>query len=262
VFVAARHPITTVQAALRLLENGRNPAQVGRALALPESTVSNWRRGRVPARALAAEAGVTFCPDCGGEAHRFEALPPGEYAYLLGSYLGDGCIFHSGRTTYLRITQDVAYPGIVEEACAAIEVIRGHRPNVARDPRGQRCVHIVSYWNPWPCLLPQHGPGRKHKRKIALEEWQWELVQAAPGQFLRGLVHTDGWRGTNRVFVKGKRYEYPRYQFSNRSDDIRRLFTDVCDLLGIAWRPWGRWHVSVARRDAVARLDEFVGLKY
>jgi hypothetical protein len=62
--------------------------------------------------------------------------------------------------------------------------------------------------------------------------------------------------------VKGKGYAYPRYQFSNRSADIRRIFTDTCDLLGIAWRPWGRWHISVARRESVAKLDEFVGLKH
>jgi hypothetical protein len=111
-------------------------------------------------------------------------------------------------------------------------------------------------------LFPQHGPGRKHKRKIELVEWQREIVRAAPGEFLRGLIHTDGWRGTNRVRVKGKDYAYPRYQFSNRSDDIRTLFTDVCDMLEIAWRPWGRWHISVARREAVAKLDAFVGYKH
>jgi hypothetical protein len=27
----------------------------------------------------------------------------------------------------------------------------------------------------------------------------------------------------NRVTVKGKTYAYPRYQFCNRSDDIRRI---------------------------------------
>jgi hypothetical protein len=86
-------------------------------------------------------------------------------------------------------------------------------------------------------------------------------VDSQPGHFLRGLIHTDGWRGLNRVFVKGRWYEYPRYQFSSRSDDIRRLFTDACDRIGVAWRPWGRWHISVARREAVARLDEFVGPK-
>ena len=56
-------------------------------------------------------------------------------------------------------------------------------------------------------------------------------------------------------------YEYPRYQFSSRSDDIRRIFTDACDLLDVEWRRWGRWHISVARSDSVAKLDKFVGLK-
>lgn len=63
------------------------------------------------------------------------------------------------------------------------------------------------------------------------------------------------------MHVKGRTYEYPRYQFSNRSDDIRQPFTYACDLVGVAWRPWGRYHISVARRDAVLRLDEFVGPK-
>ena len=29
----------------------------------------------------------------------------------------------------------------------------------------------------WPCLFPQHGPGRKHTRKIELEQWQVIFVQ-------------------------------------------------------------------------------------
>jgi hypothetical protein len=63
------------------------------------------------------------------------------------------------------------------------------------------------------------------------------------------------------VHVKGKDYAYPRYQFSNRSDDIRRLFTDTCDKLGVEWRPWTRFHVSVAKRSSVALLDSFIGPK-
>jgi hypothetical protein len=82
-----------------------------------------------------------------------------------------------------------------------------------------------------------------------------------PGAFLRGLLHSDGWRGANRVQVKGRCYEYPRYQFSNRSEDIRRLFTQTCDQVGVEWRRWGRWHISVARRDSVAKLDRMVGPK-
>ena len=117
-----------------------------------------------------------------------------------------------------------------------------------------------STWKQWACYFPQHGPGRKHKRKIELVPWQEEIVDAEPGPFLRGLIHSDGWRGVNRVRSKGKDYEYPRYQL-NRSDDIRKLFTDACDRLGVRWRPWTRYHMSVAHRDSVAILDTFVGPK-
>ena len=113
----------------------------------------------------------------------------------------------------------------------------------------------------WRCLFPQHGRGKKHERNIELADWQRELVACAPGSLLRGLIHTDGWRATNRVVSKGKTYEYPRYQFSNRSDDIRRIFTNACDALGIEWRSWTRYHVSVAKRSAVAQLDAYVGPK-
>jgi hypothetical protein len=57
-------------------------------------------------------------------------------------------------------------------------------------------------------------------------------------------------------------YEYPRYMFSNESPDILRLCGETLDLLGVAWRFSRRNAISVARREAVARLDEFVGPKY
>ena len=87
------------------------------------------------------------------------------------------------------------------------------------------------------------------------------MLDEAPKAFLCGLIHTDGWRGLNRVHVKGHDYAYPRYQFSSRSDDIRKLFTDTCDKLGVEWRRWTRYHISVARRDSVALLDSFIGPK-
>ena len=192
--------------------------------------------------------------------HDFAGLAATPYLYVLGVYLGDGTISHNRRTMSLRIACDVRYPGLIAEMVDAIGAVRGREPHVARLRRSE-CAVITSYWNSWPCLLPQHGPGRKHKRPIVLESWQRDLVGDDPRGLIRGLIHTDGWRGVNKVHVKGRDYAYPRYQFSNRSDDIRRIFTDACDLLGIAWRPWGRWHISIARRDSVALLDEFVGLK-
>jgi hypothetical protein len=110
-------------------------------------------------------------------------------------------------------------------------------------------------------VRPQHGVGRKHTRQIALAPWQQRIVDAQPGQLVRGLIHSDGWRGVNRVRHPKRTYEYVRYQFTNRSDDIRHIFCDACDALGIEWRVMKSDTISVARRDSVARLDAFVGAK-
>ena len=56
----------------------------------------------------------------------------------------------------------------------------------------------------WPCLFPQHGKGVKHDRPIVLADWQDAIVDEHPDQLVRGLLHSDGWRGTNRVVVKEK----------------------------------------------------------
>jgi hypothetical protein len=58
-----------------------------------------------------------------------------------------------------------------------------------------------------------------------------------------------------------KTYEYIRYMFTNVSSDIRGLFTWACDLAGIPWRPTTAWDISIAQRDSVRILDEFVGPK-
>ncbi|MEU6034937.1 hypothetical protein ABZ801_05985 [Actinomadura sp. NPDC047616] len=106
----------------------------------------------------------------------------------------------------------------------------------------------------------------KHTRKIELADWQQEIVDEHTEEFIRGLIHSDGCRSMNRVrrpLKDGDRwYEYPRYTFSNESKDIQRIFTNALDRLDIAWRQMNRKNISVARREAVARLDEFVGPKY
>lgn len=127
-------------------------------------------------------------------------------------------------------------------------------------------VDVNSQSKHWPCLFPQHGPGRKHERKIALVAWQQKIVDGFTEEFVRGLIHSDGCRTTNRVRKRlrdGDRwYEYPRYNFTNVSLDIQRLFTDALDRLGIAWAQMNAKNISVAKREAVGRLDEFVGPKY
>jgi len=115
----------------------------------------------------------------------------------------------------------------------------------------------------WPCMFPQYGPGRKHMRTTKLQPWQRTIVLENPGNFARGLFHADGYRGINRVrrHLAGGDcwYEYPRYLFTNESGDILRLCVETLEQLGVAWRFSRRNAISVARREAVARLDECVG---
>ena len=254
-----QHPPAVIDQALQLLDEGKTLRATAAELGVSRHTVRNWRRGRLPQNHLASR-GADWCGTCGA-VHPFEALACPAYPYLLGLYLGDGCLARQERTWSLRLEMDVAYPRINKDARRAMELVSPTGgASIHRYP-GRNSVTILGYSRSWRCLFPQHGPGKKHQRRIALEPWQERLVHRDPRPFVRGLIQSDGWRGLNRVTVKGRNYAYPRYQFSNRSDDIRRLFTDACDLLGIAWRPWGRWHISVARRDAVARMDEFVGPK-
>jgi hypothetical protein len=79
--------------------------------------------------------------------------------------------------------------------------------------------------------------------------------------FLRGLIHSDGYRGMNPVTSHGKRYEYPRYQFCNASCDIRDIFYAACRHIGVEARRMNERNISIAKRQHVARLDEFIGPK-
>ena len=182
-------------------------------------------------------------------------LPQVSYTYLLGLYLGDGCISSHHRHVFrLRIVCANAYPGLIQRCESAMAEVLPNK--VSRTPK-IGCTEVASYSKHWPCLFPQHGPGRKHERRIELVPWQQELVDLDPRPLVRGLLHSDGCRVLN--WVNGT--PYPRYHFSNVSADIRGIFGRACDQLGTEWRPNNPVNLSVARRGSVALLDEFVGPK-
>jgi hypothetical protein len=188
------------------------------------------------------------------------------HAYLLGLYLGDGCLTNPGRTWQLRVACDAKYPRLIEEGAAVIARHVPHGRVHRRARRDSACVILESGWKDWPTLFPQHGPGRKHERPIVLADWQREIVERHPGQFVRGLIHSDGSRSINRFKTKlpsGRvaEYAYARYFFSNLSADIRRLFCGACDLLSVRWTQSNQRNISIAHRPSVEILDDCVGPK-
>lgn len=251
--------VEEVHDVLRLAECGLNDCAISRLTGIPRCTVRDWRAGKVP-RYVRSAAGS--CRACGHPQHSFDRLSLPEYSYLLGLYLGDGCITTHARGVHrLQISLDRAYPGIVEECMAAMTaVMPASKVNVIQRP-DEQTDDVLSYSKAWPCLIPQHGPGKKHLRPIDLLEWQRQLIQRDPRPLLRGLIHSDGSRHINTIRHPKRTYRYTRYEFTNLSEDIKRIFCDACDLLGVDWRVMNRKTISVARRASVAQLDEFIGPK-
>jgi hypothetical protein len=242
-----------VELALSLVAMGNSDVEVARRTGIPRSTVRDWRVGRVPG-GIGVGARVRACPICHPESAQ---LPEPDYAYLLGMYLGDGYVSKHPRTYCLRIFLDAAYPEIVRACRRALEVVRpANRAWVGRSKKC-RCNVVMMYSNHWPCLLPQMGPGRKHERSIRLAPWQQTVVSRQHEAFIRGLIHSDGCR----VVANDRGVKSVRYHFSNRSEDIKRIFCESLDALGVRWtRPCDR-EIAIYRKASTARLDEFIGPK-
>lgn len=244
--------------ALLLIHLGLTDGQSASACGVSRRTVRRWRTTRRPP----------------GEAWRRRRPAPGEwtppcrrsYGYLLGLYLGDGYVANAAGSPFLQISLDARYPGIVSECRRALAAtFAGATPHIY-ERRGSEC-RVVQLSSPkLPAAFPQHGPGRKHERSIELSAWQREITRPGPRPLLRGLLHSDGCRCVNRfrtALPSGRtaEYAYARYFLSNLSPDIRRIFCEHCELLGIRWSQSNARNISVSDRCSVAALDVFVGPK-
>lgn len=243
------------ESATGLLALGLEVAEVAGATGVPLSTVGNWAR-------------------CGPRCRRANPLAsawrpgdPAAYAYLLGAYLGDGCVVPHARGSShdLRLYLDALHSGVVDEVFAAVETVFPGVP-VRRFRRKARCEVVRTSHSSVRAAFPQHGRGKKHQRPIRLEPWQCEITAAHPRQLIRGLIHSDGCRCVNRFKTelpsgRVREYSYVRYFFSNLSEDIKDIFCSHCDMLGVRWSRANARYVSVHDRRSVAILDGFVGPK-
>jgi hypothetical protein len=239
------HPPALRHEARTLIAAGVNDCEVTRRLGLPRTTVRDIRR----------HGGRLVCPRCWRPTPSV-TFTAADYAELLGLYLGDGHIAALSRTQKLRISLDAGYEQIVVDADALLRrCFPANRVGRVLADRGATVVLHVHHAH-LACLFPQYGPGKKHHRRIVLEDWQQSLVATAPWALLRGLIRSDGCVFVNRT----GRYEYLSYQFTNLSQDILDLFVATCEGLGLRPRRTLRY-VRLNRRQDVARLLAHVGKK-
>ncbi len=249
-----------VESALRASDSGLPDRDNAQRHGVAVKTIRRWRRlYQRRGQPRGQQHTSAQCPRCDGA-----DLDVGAYSELLGWYLGDGHISRGRRDVYgLHIFNDLKYRQLNEHIIQLMRKVKpGGRPHTRELPG---CLVITVSWKHWPCLFPQHGPGRKHLRTLVLEDWQREIIEAEPAAFLRGLFHSDGCRVNNwaQRMVAGemKRYDYPRWQFVNHSAEIRQWCCEALDAVGVPWRLSSWKTVSVSTRAGVARLDELIGQK-
>lgn len=175
-------PQVTVDSALRASDAGVPDAVNAVRHEVAVKTIRRWRREyQRKGRPRGQQHLAPPCPRCDDAPLDHEA-----YAELLGWYLGDGYLSTGRRDVFnLHIYNDMQYTHDNEHILALMRRVKPRgRPHTRLIPGA--LVLTVS-WKHWPCLLPQHGPGRKHQRPIVLETWQQIIVTEQPAAFPRAL---------------------------------------------------------------------------
>jgi hypothetical protein len=186
------HSRETVAEVLDLASDGLNNCEIARRTGVARPTVREWRTGRLPHSFESkpmlyrrpTDPGPR-CTRCSSGKHRFDASRPPTPIFS-GSTWATGA-FPEARETFT--------------GCASPWTRNTRRSSTSALPRCRRsCLgtgfiasqprrtmsRFHAYSKGWPCLFPQHGPGKKHEREIVLREWQQELVDLVPTLLLRG----------------------------------------------------------------------------
>jgi len=248
------HSAAVREAAMALVKTGLNDCEVSRRTGISRTTIRDWRKPRPP-KPSRPSIPRTTCPRCWRSAREM-SFTDGDYAELLGLYLGDGYLVRMPRTWRFRLYLDSRHGEIVAESLALLRRCFGSN-TVTPLYRHDGAMTILNlYSSHLPCLFPQHGAGKKHDREIRLEEWQRAQVATAPWRFLRGCIRSDGCSYINRTGP----YEYLSYEFFNCSSDILDLFCQTCDEVGVEYRRYAKC-ARIYRRPSVALMEAHVGVK-
>jgi Homeodomain-like domain len=110
-----------VDKVLEYVRAGWNDCEIARETGIPRRTILDWRSGRTPDfdRVRTRPGwGSRSCAVCNGDPLR---LPQAAFTYLLGLYLGDGCISTHPRGVFrLGIVCADAYPELIRLCHAAM----------------------------------------------------------------------------------------------------------------------------------------------
>lgn len=246
----------------QLLSNGLNQCEVSRQSGIPRGTIRDWiKRGFCPRTGTKNDLRQIIRIDPASYLARNEDLKRA-YSFVLGEYLGDGCIRTINNTYRLDIYNDKKYEGLNRLIEQQMKIVFPEN-RVTRINHGG-CWDIAVYSNQIPNLFPQMGKGKKHDRKIQLTTWQSEIVNSYPHEFIRGLFYSDGCI-YQHAHDDGK-YVYTCYHFINKSRDIIDCLTRSLAIVGIIkdarWDVKRKiWVINIYDRERCNKLAEFIPSK-
>lgn len=175
------------------------------------------------------------------------------YNFILGLYIGDGCITKNKMSYKIRIVQDSKYQNSIKEISSVMEIFFQKRSSLTQQ---EGCAVVTIFDKYLPLYFPQHGPGKKHERKIELSQFQLENLDYE--NLMRGLFISDG-----SYYLAKKKYE--RYNFTNKSLDIINIFRQCLyhfDIShGFRIKPNGIYIVEIQKKSEVMKTKEIVGVK-
>lgn len=207
-----------------LFTEGLNRCQISRQTNIPLSTLRKWLNH--DDFNLRDDRNAVKITDIINDKIRREA-----YSFCLGIYLCDGYIVQSKQHRVPNITfyNDYQYPINTREWCDKIQIIFPENKVNCKKKPSSNCVIVKVYNNCIWDLFPQHGKGKKHDRKLILEDWQKEIIKEFPEEFIKACVQSDGCIYIQKVSNR----QYHRHNFINKSEDIIDFFLWALSLVGI-----------------------------
>lgn len=257
---------------MKMYSEGIKICDIVKKLNINRSTVSNWVRnknGKSFVHKTNSKLPIIYDP----LKYLYE-LSPGidnkyrnsVYSYVLGLYLGDGCLTILPRTVKLAISVDLKYPKLNNDICNSINTIFSKKPSILpKRSKGKltKGIDIAIYHNNLQILFPQHGLGKKHLRSIILTDWQKSIIDYR--WLLKGLIMSDG------SFYITKKDNHQRYNFSNCSLDIMLIIEKClnyfsikyCRRISVSKNPKHAdiYRLEVNGKESVKTLKSLIGTK-